>query len=275
MHDDSHLRLLEHDLRELAGPHEDDERLRRAIRDQLAAQWRPQRSRRKRRRVLMRFAGVAAATTAAVVALVALGDSTGSNGLPAADAAIIHHALRAVTPPANAILHVKVVGVQNGVTVEGETWQQTSPPYASRGIKGEVGHQGEFGDNGTTSFEYDPATNTITEQPDSSRPTFADPVSQVRQELASGHAQLRGEVRIDGRALYEIDLANGHVGYFEENDYQPRYLDDPQRGGGVLRLRVTAYQYLPMTAANRALLSVTGEHPTAHLVTGSGGALSK
>ena len=47
------------------------------------------------------------------------------------------------------------------------------------------------------------------------------------------------------------------MGYFDTSDYRPRYMDDPQRDGSVVRLRVVAYEYLPMTASTRALLSVT------------------
>jgi hypothetical protein len=159
--------------------------------------------------------------------------------------------------------------VQNGVQVQAEWWQETSPPYASRGIKGSAGHQGEFSDNGTTSLEYESGTNTITEQRDSSPPTFTDPVSQVRQELARGEAHVAGTVVIGGTSLYKIDLPNGLVGYFDTNDFLPRYLDDPQRDGSVVRLRVVAYEYLPMTVPNEALLSITAQHPTAHIVAGS------
>lgn len=273
MHDDPELQLLEEDLRRLAEPREGDGRLMVVLRDELSARWRP---RRQRRRLAIRLGfGLAAVTAAAAVTVVALLGSFGSGGPTAADAAIIHRALSAITPPANAILHTEVVGVQHGVTVEGETWQQTSPPYASRGLKGAVGNQGEFGDDGTTSFNYNPATNTIDEQPDSSPPTFADPVAQVRQELNSGHAVVRGTVTIDGRPLYEIDLPGGEVGYFEESSYLPRYLDDPQRDGSVVRLRVLAYEYLPMTASNRGLLSVTAQHPSAQIVTDAGAASGK
>jgi hypothetical protein len=218
---------------------------------------------------------VAGMAAAAAVAAVAIVGTAGSGGPADASAAIVHRVLRAVTPPANEILHTEVVGLQNGVTVVGVTWQETSPPYASRGLKGEAGHQGEFGDNGTTSFEYDPSANTIYEQHDSSRPTFADPVSQVRQELASGQAHLTGTVRIDGASLYKIDLPHGLVGYFDAGDYRPRYLDDPQRDGSVVRLRVAAYEYLPMTAANRALLSVTEQHPGARVIVGGTGESGK
>jgi hypothetical protein len=191
---------------------------------------------------------------------------SGSGGPAVADAAVIHHALTALTGPANAILHEKVVGVQNGVPVQAQWWQQTSPPFASRIIKGPVGHEGEVSDNGTTSFEYDPATNTITEQRDSSPLTPIDPVSEVRQELASGKARLAGTVVIGGSSLYKIDLPHGLVGYFDTNDYRPRYMDDPQRDGSIVRVRVAAYEYLRMTSSNRALLSVTEQHPTARIV---------
>jgi hypothetical protein len=259
--DDSDLRLLERDLWQLAEPREDDERVRAAVREQLAAGLQPRRRRRPSRRLAL--GSIAAAAAAATIALVTIVGTTGSGGPAAADAAIVHHALNAVTPPADAILHVKVVGVQNGVGLAAETWQQTSPPYASRGVKGQVGHQGEFGDNGTTSFQFDPATNTIYEQPDSSRPTFRDPISQIRREIAQGRAHYDGTAVIDGVSLYKIDLPQGMVGYFDRSDYRPRYLDDPQRDGSVVRLRVVAYGYLPITASNRGLLSVTAQHPNA------------
>jgi hypothetical protein len=155
------------------------------------------------------------------------------------------------------------------VPVEADWWQETSPPYASRVIKGPVGHEGEVSDNGTTSFEYDPRTNTITAQRDSSAPTPIDPVSQVRQELAGGQAHLVGTVVIAGTSLYKIDLPHGLVGYFDTKDYRPRYMDDPQRDGSVVRLRVVAYEYLAINASSRTLLSVPAQRPTARIVAGS------
>jgi hypothetical protein len=174
-----------------------------------------------------------------------------------------------VTPPAGEILHTKVVSTQNGVTLEAEIWRQTAPPYAGRGIKGPLGQPAEFSDDGRTWFDYDPTTNTIYERPDSPPPPSGDPVSQVRQELASGHAQVDGTVVIDGASLYRIDLPKGLVGYFDTKSYAARYLDDPQRDGSVVRLRVVAWQYLPMTPSNRELLSVTAQHPGARAESGS------
>jgi hypothetical protein len=151
--------------------------------------------------------------------------------------------------------------------VVAEAWLETSPPYAGRGRKGPAGHSGEFADDGTTSFAYDPSTNTLYERPDTARPTFSDPIAQVRDELARGQANVIGTAAIDGRTLYEIGLAHGLVGYFDMTNYLPRYLDDPQRDGTVVRLRVAAYEYLPLTAARRAGLSLVVSHPTARIDT--------
>jgi hypothetical protein len=52
-------------------------------------------------------------------------------------------------------------------------------------------------------------------------------------------------------------------------------MDDPQRDGSVVRLRVIDFEYLPITAPTRALLSVTAEHPTVRVVTGSSGGSRK
>jgi hypothetical protein len=271
-HDDQGLRLLERDLRTLAGPREGDKQLERALRDQLIAPHRPRRRPRISGRILVGSGALAAAAASAIVAFVGTG---GSSGPAEADAAVIHGALSAVTAPANRILHVKVIGVQGNTPIAGESWQETSPPYASRYMKGAVGHQTEFSDNGTTSFQYDPATGTIHKQPDSSRLTFTNPISQIRQELASGQAQLVGTVVIRGASLYKIDLPNGLVGYFNERDYRPRYLDDPQQSGPPVRLMVAAYAYLPMTQSNRALLSVTSQHRNAPIEASPGNKAGK
>ncbi len=256
---------LERDLTTLAEPQQADERLRLAIRAQLSEQLQARPRRRLRTRLTFGAAAVAAAAIA--VAIVALIGTGGSGGLAPADAAIIHHAIRAITSPANSIVHVKETGVQNGTPVAAEWWQQTSPPYANRVTKGPVGQQGEAADNGTTSFQYDAGANTIYARPDSSPPTLIDPISIVAEELAHGSAQVAGTVTIDGASLYKIDLPNGVVGYFDRTDYRPMYLDNPQRDGSVVRVRVVTYEQLPMTPENEKLLSITAQHPTARVET--------
>ena len=257
---------LERDLKTLVAPQESDERLRLAIRAQLGERLHV----RPRRRVGMRLGiGSAAAVSAAVVAvaLVALIGTGGSSGPSAAEAAIIRHALLAMTSPANSIVHVKETGVQDGTPVSVEWWQQTSPPYAMRLIKGPVGELGEQADDGTTTFQYDARTNTIFRTPDSSGPTLIDPLSIVRQQLAEGSAEVAGTVTIDGVSLYKIELPNGVVGYFDTTDYRPKYVDNPQHDGSVVRTQVVTYEELPLTAENEKLLSVTAQHPDARVET--------
>ncbi len=256
---------LERDLKKLAAPQQADERLRQAIRAQLSEQLKARPRRPLRTRLALGSAAVAAAAIA--VAIVSLIGTGGSRGLAPADAAIIQHAIRATTSPANSIVHVKETGAQNGTPVAAEWWQQTSPPYANRVIKGPVGQQGEAADDGTTSFQYDPGANTISESPDSSPPTLIDPISTIREELENGIAQVAGTVTIDGASLYKIDLPNGVVGYFDRTSYRPMYLDNPQRDGTVVRMRVVTYEQLSMTPENEKLLSITAQHPNARVET--------
>jgi hypothetical protein len=264
MHDDTNLELLERELEQLVAPRASDERLRLTLRAELAERVQPRAARRPVRRWLWAGGFAAAAATAAIVALIGTG---GSDSLSPANAAIVHHALRAVTPPSNMILHVKMASSQNGAPVVGELWQETSAPYALRALKGEPGHQSESADDGTSTYSYDPSTNTISKQPDVSKPAFSDPISAVREELRAGSAHDVGSAVIDGVPLYKIGLVHGLVGYFDKTSYQLRYLDEPQRDGSIVRFRLLDYRYLPL-AGNRTLLSITAAHPGAQVVGG-------
>jgi hypothetical protein len=250
---------LERDLETLGQPREADELLRLAIRAQLQEQMlvRP-----RRPRLAFGWAAVAAAAIAAVVALSWPGASAGPS---AADAAIVRHALRAITSPANVIVHVKETGVQDGTPVAAEWWQQTSAPHALRMIKGFAGRQVEGANDGTTSFTYDAGANTVVQTPASSAPALVDPIAGVREQLERGGAQVAGTATIDGKAMYRIELSTGVVAYFATTDYRPMYLDNPQGDGSVVRTRVVTYEELPMTADNAKLLSVTAQHPDARV----------
>jgi hypothetical protein len=279
---------LERDLKALAEPQETDEQLRLEIRAQLVDGWQARPRRRVRTRLTVAVAAVSAAAVA--MALLALIGTGGSGGPASADAAIINHAIQAITSPANVIVHVKETGLQDGTRVAAEWWQQTRPPYAIRLIKGPVnresdgqdpavkrpaGHQNEVADDGTTSSRYDAGTNTIYQRPDSSSPTLIDPLSTVRQQLASGSARVAGTVTIDGLSLYKIELPNGVVGYFDRTNYRPVYVDNPQRDGTVVRTRVVRFEELPMTPENEQLLSITAQHPKASVDTSPSNAPTK
>jgi hypothetical protein len=255
---------LERDLEMLAAPREADEPLRMAIRERLGEQMLVRHRRRHRPWVGVAWAGMAAAAIAAAVLAVGL-PGGGSAGPSTADAAIIRHALQAMTAPADVIVHVKETGVQNGTPIGVEWWQQTSPPHALRMIKRGVGRQGEAGNNGTTAYQYDAATNTVIETPSSSAPTLVDPIESVRDQLAHGGAQVAGTATIDGTVMYKIELPTGAIAYFDTTDYRPTYVDNPQGNGSVVRTRVVTYEELPTTPANEQLLSVAAQHADARV----------
>lgn len=268
---------LERDLQTLAEPQADDERLRLAIRATLAGQQQERPGIPRRTRLALGSCAVAAAALAAV-AVVLIG--TGGSGPASANAAILAHVARALSPPANLIVHVKETGAQNDGTVAAEWWQETNPPYAMRLIKGtsgqqvdskgtEGGGQVETAADGTTSSQYDADTNTIYQHPDSIPPTLIDPIETIRAALTNGTAHVAGTVTIDGQSLYKIKLPGGVVGYFDRTDYRPLYLDNPQRDGSVVRTRVITYEQLPITPENELLLSITAQHPRASVKTGT------
>jgi hypothetical protein len=251
---------LERDLAALAEPQPDDERLRRAIRATLHERALPAPRRRGRR--AFGLAAVAVATLAA--ALVAL-IGTGGSG----EAAILAHVMRASTPPANIVVHVKETGtLADGTPVSAEWWQETNAPYAMRLIKGTVDRLNETSLDGTTQSQYDAATNTVYQQAESKAPTLIDPIETMRAALANGTAQAGGTVTIGGRSLYKIELPNGCVGYFDKTTYRPVYIDNPQRDGTLVRTEVTAYDELPISPENEKLVSITAQHPDARVQQG-------
>jgi hypothetical protein len=175
---------------------------------------------------------------------------------------------------------------QDGSQVSAEWWQRTNAPYPIRLIKGHTdqqvdskgntgGRQVESEADGTTFSQFDADTNTIYQRPDSTSPTLIDPIETVRAGLTNGTAQVAGTVTIDGQPLYKIEIPGGVVGYFDRTDYRPVYLDNPQRGGGVVRTRVSAYEELPITSESETLLSITAQHPRASVVAGSPRASAK
>jgi hypothetical protein len=259
---------LERDLEALAEPRPDDELLRAAIRVTLIERLQGRPGRRRRTRLALGAAAVAAA--ALVAAIVALVGAGGSGGPASANAAILAHVVDAITPPANMIVHVEETGAQpDGTPVTAEWWQETNAPYAMRLIKGPTGQAVESADDGTTSSSYDAGTNTIYQQPDSKSPTLIDPIETVRAGLTNGTAQVAGTVTIDGRSLYKIELPDGVVGYFDQTDYRPVYLDNPQGNGSIVRTRVITYEELSLTPENEKLLSLAAQHPDARAQTGT------
>jgi hypothetical protein len=213
--------------------------------------------------------GLATATAVAAVAAAAALIGSGGSGANVADAAIIHHAAQALSAPPNEILHALVTG--DGFSAE--SWQLTSPPYSYLGLKGPIGHQGGSAGDATTSSYYDPATNTIDEQPGGAQKPFEDPLTAVHQQLQQGNARVVGTATTDGVPTYEIQFAdNGAFGsgsliaYVDQRTYRPLVLLDPQRTGGIVRLTVRTLEFLPATPQNLRLLSLEAKYPGATVI---------
>jgi hypothetical protein len=256
---------LERDLKRLAHPQAHDEQLRLAIRATLREELLRRPRARRRNRVAL---GAALAVATAAAAMVVLIGNGGSGGPSSANAAILAHVARVMSPPPHLIVHVKETGVQpDGTPVSVEWWQETNPPYAVRIIKGASNQAYEGSRDGTANSLYDAATNTIHRQASSKSLTLTDPVETVRAELGSGTANIAGTVRTDSQSLYKIELPNGVIGYFDQTDYRPVYLDNPQGDGTVVRTHVLAYEELPLTSENKRLLSVMAQHPDAKVET--------
>ena len=184
MYDDSQLELLERDLQRLAEPRDEDELVRRAVRRQLAAKAAP----RPRRRLSMRMplAAAAVAAAAAAIAIVTLcrhvrirraGRCGRGRHPPRADGS---HIAGERDPPRTGRRRAER-RAGRGRVVAGDQPAVRKPCHQGTGRA-----QREGSDNGTTSFEYDPGTNTITEQPDSSPATPIDPVWKSARSLPAG-----------------------------------------------------------------------------------------
>src|SRR5262249_51887305 len=147
----------------------------------------PQPKRRRRRFVLGSAALAAATVVAAVVVLI------GTDGSPNANAAILAHATRTLAPPANLIVHVRETGtLADGTPVSVEWWQETNAPYSLRLIKTNGSYGGETSSDGSTSYQYDPDTNTVYRHADTKGPTLIDPIESLRAALVNGTAQVAG-----------------------------------------------------------------------------------
>src|SRR5439155_12730665 len=184
------------------------------------------------------------------------------------------HVRLAVTPPAGVVLHEKTINTLGGLQWGYEFWQRSDPPYSYRVIKGPT----EAAFTGSTIETYDPATNTISAQPDPQPKLYDDPVAKLRELLAKGDAQVIGTTTIDGRDVLKIVahssndmLFNGTI-YVDTKSYRPVLAEIQQNAydcghsspcSGLERIRFLAYEYLPATADTLRLVSLEAQHPGA------------
>jgi len=243
-----------------------------------AAQDRPQASGKRHRgtRLPRRATGLGLAVSgaaAAAITVVALVGSTGPGGPAAADAAIIRHIRAELTAPAGSILHeTATVTPTGGSPMQFELWLQTGGTGVYRVIK----YGQEVSQSATQNEIYDPSTRRVTVSP-LPPATHAyevahsvDLASKLKEMVNSGQTTATATT-FDGILAYEIQVnvpdgqLSNATAYVAQSDYRPLEIDS-SKGKAVF----SAYEYLPATPANDALLAVTTAHPGSTVVNQTG-----
>ena len=222
----------------------------------------------KRRALALSVPATAAAATTAAVLLTAGGASAPN----LASAAIIRHVRAELTAPAGSIRHESAtVTLPDGSSMPFELWVQTGGTGIYRVIKDGQ----EVSQSATENKIYDPSTNTITVSPlppaihqgEISR--GGDPAAELKQMVDSGQATAT-PTTYKGTPAFELSVnsssdpsLNG-TAYVARSDYRPLEIDYASNGGA--KVVFSAYEYLPATPSNDALLAVTSAHPGATVV---------
>jgi len=220
----------------------------------------------KRRALALSVPATAAAATTATVLLTA----GGTSGPSLASAAIVRHVRAELTAPPGSILHESAtVTLPDGSSMPFELWTQPGTGVY-RVIK-----DGEVSLSGTENEIYDASTNTVTVSP--LPPAIhqlevskgVDLAAELKRMVDSGQATAT-PTTYNGIPAYELTLnpsgdtrLNG-TAYVARTDYRPLEIDSAAHPGE--KVVFSAYEYLPATPANDALLAVTSAHPGATVV---------
>ena len=220
----------------------------------------------KRRALALGVPATAVAATAATV-LLAAGGASG----PSLASAAIRHIRAELTAPPGSILHESAtVTLPDGSSMLFDLWTQPGT-----GVYRVIKYGQEVSQSDTENEIYDPSTNTVTVSPlpaavhqfEVSR--GGDPAAELKQMVESGQATAT-PTAYNGTPAYELSVnsssdpsLNG-TAYVARSDYRPLELDSAAHPGG--KVVFSAYQYLPATPANDALLAVTSAHPGATVV---------
>ncbi len=226
----------------------------------------------KRRALALSVPATAAAATTATVLLTA----GGASGPSLASAAIIRHvrAELTVAPPGSIRHESAIVTLPDGSSMRFELWAQTDGTGNATGVYRVIKFGQEVSLSETENEIYDPSTNTVTVSPlppaihqrEVSR--GVDLADELKRMVDSGQATAT-PTTYNGIPAYELSvnsssdtLLNG-IAYVARSDYRPLEIDTASNGGKIV---FSAYEYLPATPANDALLAVTSAHPGATVV---------
>ena len=216
----------------------------------------------KRRALALSVPATAAVATTATVLLTAGGPS----GPSLASAAIVRHVRAELIAPAGSILHESaIVTLPDGSSMRFELW--TRP---GTGVYRVIKFGQEVSLSDTKNEIYDASRNTVTVSPlppaihQSEVSRGGDPAAELKRMVESGQATAT-PTTYNGTPAYELSvnsssdpLLNG-TAYVARSDYRPLELDSASHPGG--KAVFSAYEYLPATPANDALLAVTSAHP--------------
>jgi hypothetical protein len=230
-------------------------------------------ARRRARRAWRRALALSVpATAAAATTAILLLTGGGASGPSSASAAIIRHVRAELTAPPGQILHESaIVTLPDGSSMPFELWVQTGGTGVYRVIK--YGQEVSLSD--TKNEIYDASTNTVTVSP--LPPAIhqlevskgGDPAAELKRMVESGEATAT-PTTYNGTPAYELsvnspsDTSLNGTAYVGRSDYRPLELDSAAHPGA--KVVFSAYEYLPATPANDALLAVTSAHPGATVV---------
>jgi hypothetical protein len=219
----------------------------------------------KRRALALSVPATAAAATTATVLLTA----GGASGPSLASAAIIRHVRAELTaaPPGSILHESATVTLPDGSSMPFELWTRTGT-----GVYRVIKDGQEVSLSDTENEIYDPSTNTVTVSPlppaihqrEVSR--GVDLADELKRMIDSGQATAT-PTTYNGIPAYELTLnpsgdtlLNG-TAYVARSDYRPLETDSTSA-----KVVFSAYEHLPATPANDALLAVTSAHPGATVV---------
>jgi outer membrane lipoprotein-sorting protein len=229
-------------------------------------------TRRARRRVVRRALALSVPATAAAATTATLLLTAGGASEPSlASAAIIRHVRAELTAPAGSILHESsIVTLPNGSSMPFELWTR-----AGTGVYRVIKFGQEVSLSDTKNEIYNPSTNTVTVSP--LPPAIhqlevskgGDLAAELKRMVDSGQATATPTTH-NGIPAYELslnpsgdNLPNG-TAYVARSDYRPLEIDSTSHRDE--KVVFSAYEYLPATPTNDALLAVTSAHPGATVV---------
>jgi hypothetical protein len=206
-----------------------------------------------------------------------------------AQAAVLHRALLAITPPAHTIQHIVSVMHQGAYVLRLESWQSIDQPGSDRRLETAsdcAGASRDISDSLTELQWFDQAHGRILRAPldpakvRASWPAYGprtqfDPTVGFADALRDGEAHVVGESSVDGMPVTRIswppdpaDPSSVNILTVETATGKPLAWqwgggNRDATGGIVAQQRFETYEFIPENGATSAALTETASHPDA------------